>query len=148
MQSTFRPQIATRRAGDLCPVSDYDLIDLWVTHMNFLVALFVAFLSATSAFLVVANLKGKELPASLSRLVIYLYCVASIFFIGFMGKVAEGIFNLRGQMHEAGLSWYVVVYEPQFILPSLLIAGAVIMVSLVIGAVWYFASQRRDDISG
>jgi hypothetical protein len=89
----------------------------------------------------------KELPASLSRLVIYLYCAASVFFIGFMGKVAEGIFDLRGQMHKAGLSWYVVVYEPQFILPSIFIAGAVIMSSLVIGAVWFFASQRRGDIS-
>jgi len=128
-------------------MSESELIELWIDHMDFLVTLLVAFLSATSAFLVVANLKGKELPTSLSRLVIYLYCVASVFFIGFMAKVAEGIFNLRGQMHEAGLSWYVVVYEPQFILPSLFIAGAFIMVSLVIGSVWYFASQRRSGIS-
>lgn len=128
-------------------MSQYDLIDLWVTHMDFLMVLFVSFISATSAFLVVANVKGRELQQGAYRLIVYLYFVASLFFLAFMAKVSEGIFNLRGQMHEANMDWYNVVYEPQFILPIILIAGLLIMISLVAGSLWYFASVRRNPAS-
>ena len=121
-----------------------DLITHWIEHMNFLVTLLLAFLSSTSAFLIVANVKGRDLPKQLCTLILFLYCFASVFFLGFMSKVAEGIFNLRNQMHEAGMSWYVVVYEPQGILPSLFIVGALIMISLMIGSVWYLLSLRRS----
>src|SRR5210317_1213309 len=94
-----------------------ELIDLWLTHMDFLLVLFVAFISATSAFVVVANVKGKELSLAACRLARHLYIVASMFFLVFMGKVSESILNLRGQMHNANMEWYNVVYEPQFILP-------------------------------
>ena len=126
-------------------MSQYDLIDLWVTHMDFLMVLFVSFISATSALLIVANVKGKELQQGAYRLVVYLYVVAAAFFFAFMAKVSEGIFNLRGQMHEANMDWYNVVYEPQFILPVLLVAGLLIAISLVVGSLWYFASVRKDS---
>ena len=124
-------------------MTQYDLIDLWVTHMDFLMVLFVSFISATSAFLIVANVKGRELPKGAYRLIVYLYLVASVFFLAFMAKVSEGIFNLRGQMQEANMGWYNVVYEPQFVLPIILVAGLFIVVTLVAGALWYFASVRR-----
>jgi len=126
-------------------MSQFELIDLWVTHMDFLLVLFVAFISATSALVIVANVKGKDLHAAAYKLVRYLYVVASVFFLVFMGKVAESILNLRGQMHAANMDWYNVVYEPQFVLPLILIAGLVVMVSLVIGALWYFSSVRKGS---
>lgn len=125
-------------------MSPSDLITHWIEHMNFLVTLLLAFLSSTSAFLIVANVKGKDLPKRLSGLVLSLYCFASVFFLGFMWKVAEGIFNLRLQMREAGMNWYVVVYEPSGVLPSLFVVGALIMVALMIGSMWYLVSLRRN----
>jgi hypothetical protein len=124
-------------------MSQSELVDLWVTHMDFLLVLFVAFMSATSAFVVVANIKGKDLSLAACRLVRYLYVVASMFFLLFMGKVSESILNLRGQMHAANMEWYNVVYEPQFILPLILITGFVVVVSVIGGSLWYLSSVRK-----
>ena len=121
-----------------------ELIDLWLTHMDFLLVLFVAFISATSAFVVVANVKGKELSLAACRLVRRLYIVASMFFLVFMGKVSESILNLRGQMHKANMEWYNVVYEPQFILPLILGTGFVVVVSVMGGSLWYLNSVRKE----
>ena len=121
-----------------------ELIDLWLTHMDFLLVLFVAFISATSAFVVVANVKGKELSRAACRLVRLLYIVASMFFLVFMGKVSESILNLRGQMHKANMEWYNVVYEPQFILPLILGAGFVVVVSVMGGSLWYLNSVQKE----
>ena len=126
-------------------MSQSELVDLWVTHMDFLLVLFVAFMSATSAFVVVANIKGKDLSSAACRLVRCLYVVASVFFLVFMGKVAESILNLRGQMHAANMEWYNVVYEPQFVLPLILITGLVVVVSLVVGSLWYLSSLRKES---
>ena len=128
-------------------MSQSDLVNLWVTHMDFLLVLFVAFMSATSAFVVVANIKGKDLSSAACRLVRCLYVVASVFFLVFMGKVAESILNLRGQMHAANMEWYNVVYEPQFVLPLILIIGLVVVVSLVVGSLWYLSSLRKESAS-
>jgi hypothetical protein len=115
--------------------------------MDFLVVLFVAFMSATSAFVIVANIKGKDLSSPACRLVRWLYVVASVFFLVFMGKVAESILNLRGQMFAANMEWYNVVYEPQFILPLILVIGFVVAVSLVVGSLWYLRSVRKESDS-
>ena len=115
--------------------------------MDFLLVLFVAFMSATSAFVVVANIKGKDLNPSACRLVRYLYIVASMFFLVFMGKVAESILDLRGQMHAANLKWYNVVSEPQFILPLILITGLLVVVSIIVGSLWYLTSVRKESDS-
>ena len=111
--------------------------------MNFLLVLFVAFMSATSAFVIVAHVKGKELHPMACTLVRCLYVVASVFFLVFMGKVSESILNIRGQMHKANMDWYNVVYEPQFVLPLILIIGMVVVISLVVGSLWFFSSVRK-----
>jgi hypothetical protein len=126
-------------------MSESEMIELWILHMDFLVTLFVAFMSATSAFLIVANIKGKDLHPVAYNLVRYLYIVASIFFIVFMGKVAESILNLRGQMRAANMNWYNVVYEAQAVLPLILVTGLIVLISLVVGSLWYFGSVRKGS---
>jgi hypothetical protein len=64
-----------------------------------------------------------------------------------MGKVAESILNLRGQMHAADMEWYNVVYEPQFVLPLLLTTGLIVTVSLVAASLWYLSSVRKESDS-
>ncbi len=124
-------------------MSEYELLDLWITLLNFAVTVFVAFLSATSALLVVAHLKGDELSPTLFRLVTALYCVAAAFFLIMYAKTSEGALNVRGQMQAAGMDWHNTVYEPQFIAPMLLIIGFFVQLLLAGGAVWYFRSTRN-----
>ena len=127
-------------------MTQFEVMDLWLSHMTFLMSQFLAFISGTSAFLIVATTKGRDLPEPLYKLVLSLYVVATLFFILFYGKVSEGIFNLRTQMRELGMEWYNVVYEPQLILPIILVLGFIIMLSLAVGSVWYFSSLRRSMV--
>jgi signal transduction histidine kinase len=124
-------------------MTEYEMSSLWLQHWTFLLSMFLAFISGTSAFLIVINLKGRDLSVQLYRLVLALYLIATLFFMLFMGKVTESILNLRRQMIEKGMDWYNVVYENQTILPILMALGLILIVSLVVGAVWYSRSVRK-----
>ena len=124
-------------------MSQYELADLWISHLNFAMTVFVAFLSATSALLIVAHLKGRDLQQSLYRIVTALYIVSAVFFLILFAKTLEGALNVRGQMQIADLDWFNAVYEPQFIAPSVLTIGLLVQVMLAVGALWYFKSTRN-----
>ena len=124
-------------------MSQYELADLWISHLNFAMTVFVAFLSATSALLIVAHLKGRYLQQSLYRIVTALYIVSAVFFLILFAKTLEGALNVRGQMQIADLDWFNAVYEPQFIAPSVLTIGLLVQVMLAVGALWYFKSTRN-----
>ena len=124
-------------------MSQYDLVGLWITHLNFAITLFVAFLSATSALLIVAHFKGSELQQSLYRIVTTLYCVSATFLLLMFAKVIEAALNIRSQMVEAEMIWYNTVYEPQSVAPTVFTIGFVAQVLLAAGAVWYFRSTRH-----
>lgn len=121
----------------------HDLVDLWMTHLNLAMTLFAAFLSATSAFLLVAHFKDGELRKSLYRIVLSLYVVAVTFFLLLFAKTLEGALDVRGQMREAGVDWYNTVYEVQWIAPTVFTIGFFVQVLLAAGAIWYFRSTRE-----
>ena len=104
----------------------------------------MAFISSTSAYLIVANIKGRELPNKLFVLVTCLYILASTYFILFYVKVCESMLNVRTRMIEANMDWHTVVYEPQFIFPAIVSIGGILMISLAIGSIWYFARLRQS----
>jgi hypothetical protein len=124
-------------------MSEYEMSSLWLQHWTFLLSMFLAFISGTSAFLIVINLKGHDFSVQLYRLVLALYLIATLFFMLFMVKVTESILNLRGQMIERDMDWYNVVYENQTVLPALLVLGLLLTVSLAVAAVWYSRSVRK-----
>lgn len=128
-------------------MNEHDFLNIWVIHANFLLTLFVAFISGTSGYLIVANVKGKVLNSKLFALVTGLYILAATYFILFYAKVCESMLNIRSQMIDADMGWYNVVYEPQSILPILMTIGGVLMISLAMGSIWYFSSIRRNNDS-
>ena len=98
-------------------MTEYELLDLWLAMLEFAVTVVVAFLSATSALLIVAHLKGKDFSPMLFRMVTAVYCVAAAFFLIMCGKTSESALDIRGQMLAAGIDWHNTVYEPQLIAP-------------------------------
>ena len=86
-------------------MSQYELVDLWITHLTLAMTVFVAFLSATTAFLIVAHIKGPELRQSLYRIVTTLYCVAVVFFVLMYAKTLEAAIDIRGQAKLADMDW-------------------------------------------
>ena len=125
-------------------MSQYELVDLWITHLTLAMTVFVAFLSATTAFLIVAHFKGSELRRSLYRIVTTLYCVAVVFFVLMYAKTLEAAIDIRGQAILADMDWYNIVYEPQMIAPFIFTMGFIVQVILAIGSVWYFRSTRTQ----
>ena len=123
-------------------MSQYELIDLWVTHLAHAVTVFVAFLSATTAYLIVAHFKGGELRQSLYRIVTALYCFAAVFFVLMYAKSLEAAINIREQARLADMDWYNIVYEPPMIAPIIFTTGFVVQAVLAVGSVWYFRSTR------
>ena len=124
-------------------MSQYELVDLWITHLNFAMTVFVAFLSATSALLIVAHFKGKELQQPLYKIITALYCVAAVFFLLLFAKTLEAALDIRGEMGVANMDWYNTVYEPQLIAPTVFTIGFFVQVLLAAGSLWYFRSTRR-----
>jgi hypothetical protein len=123
-------------------MSHYELVDLWITHLTLAMTVFVAFLSATSAYLIVAHFKGGELRQSLYRIVTALYCVAAVFFLLMYAKTLEAAIDIRGQAILADMDWYNIVYEPGMMAPIIFTTGFVVQVLLAVGSVWYFRSTR------
>jgi len=133
-----------RKSSRIRIMTEYELLDLWIALLEFAVTVVVAFLSATSALLIVAHLKGPELSLVLFRMISAVYCVAATFFLIMYGKTSEGALNVRGQMQAAGMDWHNTVYEPQLIAPLVLTIGFIVQLLLAIGAMWYFRSTRTD----
>ena len=123
-------------------MSHYELVDLWITHITFAMTVFVAFLSATSAFLIVAHFKGGQLRQSLYRIVTALYSVAAAFFLLLYAKTLEAAMDVREQARLADMDWYNIVYEPGMMAPFIFTTGFVVQVLLAVGSVWYFRSTR------
>lgn len=123
-------------------MSQYELIDLWVSHIGHAITVFVAFLSATTAYLIVAHFKGGELRQSLYRIVTALYCFGAIFFMLLYAKSLEAAINIREQARLAEIDWYNAVYEPPMIALIAFSMGFVVQAVLAAGSVWYFRSTR------
>ena len=125
-------------------MSQYELVDLWISQLNFSTTIFVAFISATSALLIVAHLTGKDLHQFLYRIITALYSVAAVFFLLTFAKSSEALLNIRGQMHMADMDWYNAVYEPQIIAPLVIAIGILLHVILAVGSLLYFKSTRSN----
>ncbi len=125
-------------------MSQYELVDLWITHLTLAMTVFVAFLSATSAFLIVAHFKGKELRQGLYLIVTALYCVSAVFFLLMFAKTLEGALDIREQAKLAGLDWFNIVYEPQILAPTIFTIGFIVQVLLAVGSIWYLRSTRSQ----
>ncbi len=125
-------------------MSQYELVDLWITHLTLAMTVFVAFLSATSAFLIVAHFKGKELRQALYWIVTALYCFSAVFFLLMFAKTLEGALDIREQAKLAGLDWFNIVYEPQILAPTIFTIGFIVQVLLAVGSIWYLRSTRSQ----
>ena len=124
-------------------MSGYELLDAFDSHLSSVISFFVAYISATSAFLVVGYLAAKDLPALVARLAISLYSLTAIFFLAVFQRHWTSLLTIRSQMRDAGLVWYPAVYEPQWIIPTTLWTGVFVMAVLYAGSIWYFISARR-----
>lgn len=126
-------------------MNDFELLYLFNYYLDTTFTFFVTYISATSAFLAVAYISGKNLPSFFASLVITLYSLTSIFFLISFQRNWLSLIGLRNQMNDATLNWFPAVYEPHILLYIAMWIGVVVMSLLYVGSVWYFVTIRRDS---
>ena len=129
-------------------MSHYELTDLFYNHFSLSVAIFMAFVSATSALLGIAFFASHLIPKILVRVVMLTYVTTSVFLISAFQRNAELMIVIRDQMKE--IKWHLAVSEPAWIMIYGVGVGLVTMIMISVGAVWYFyysAANSRNEKS-
>ena len=126
-------------------MSAYELTDAFMNHVQLGMTFFMAFLSATSAFLMVAYLAGCNLPSYLAKVVVSIYTLASIFLIFSFHRISSIFIAIRDEMHGIA-NWHPAVYEPQAIIQVVQWLVVVIMILLYLSSLWYFHHVRINGV--
>ena len=123
-------------------MSEYELVTLFNSHIETMIAIFMAFVSTTSAFLIVTYLAATEFPRFLARVTVGLYSITSLTLMGIGERQAATIIGLRSQM-EGVVFWHPAVYEAEWILPTALYSIIVTMLFLFVSSLWFFFFTRQ-----
>ena len=121
---------------------DLALVEAFNSHLETMLTIFLGYVSATSAFLVVAHLAATELSTILARFVNSLYSITTLALAGITQRQGEVILGIRSQMGEV-LSWHPAVYEPAWVLVMFMRSPFVVMVLIYAGSIWYFRYARN-----
>ena len=125
--------------------TDILLVDLFNSNTETMLQIFFGFVSATSAFLVVANLAAKEMSRALVTVTVTLYTAASAVMIGGTNRQALVVFGIRDEMKNIdSLQWHPAVYEAPWIFPTIMHGVPVVELLLCLGAIWYFFYARNE----
>ena len=124
-------------------MTEYELLDVFNSYLNSTFTFFVSYLSATSAFLAVAYIVGKNLQPILVKLVIGIYSLSAIYFIVIFQRHWTSLIGIREKMIGVELSWFPAAAEPHVFLPAAMWIGVTIMLVLYVGSIWYLFSIRR-----
>jgi hypothetical protein len=122
-------------------MSDFELLDAFMSHGAVSLTFFTAFISATSAFVVVAYLAGKNLPSSVANITVAIYSVASIYFVSSFQRLTTSLIAIRDQMSDT-LAWHPAVSEAEWVLHGLAWSGFIATGILYFSAIWYFYHVR------
>ena len=122
-------------------MSEYELTDSFLNHVELSMTYFMAYLSATSAFLAVAYLAGSAIPPILARVVLAVYSLASIYLIVAFQRITEIYIGVREEMRGL-VEWHPAVYEQPWLIPTVAWGAVAVMAMLYISTVWYFMHVR------
>jgi len=128
-------------------MDEYQIVDLFNSHVETLIAIFMAFVSTTSAFLIVTYLAASEFPTILARVTVGLYVITSVTLMGIGEREAATLLALRARMVGVA-TWHPVVLEPEWIAPAASYAMVSVMALLLISSMWFFIYTRRMSKRG
>ena len=98
-------------------MSEYELVDLFNSLVQGMLAIFMAFVSTTSAFLVATYLAAPKFSRFLARVTVALYAVTALTLIGLEQRQAQTLVDLRTRMRDV-IDWHPASYEAPWIAPT------------------------------
>ena len=126
-------------------MTDYEIADLIISHVESILAFLMAFVSLTSAFLVAAYFGKGKLSGLLTRLIAGLYSLGSAFliFVTFrLGDINEGLRSLMGE----SMQWHVAYTAHSWEMPLSKYFLMSAMCLAYASAMWYLIKpDSRDD---
>ena len=126
--------------------TDILLAELFNSTVSTMVQIFFGFISATSAFLVVAHLASKEMYKALAIVTVALYVVASVVLIGGTNRQSLIVFGIRDLLKQSNvMQWHPAVYEAEWIFPTLMHGIPIVETLLFFDAIWYFLHARMEN---
>jgi hypothetical protein len=125
-------------------MTDYEIADLVISHVESTLAFLMAFVSLTSAFLVAAFFGKEKLSGLLIRLVAGLYSLGSFFLIFVTMRIGDINLGLRSLMGES-MSWHAAYSEPEMVMPIINGFLVLAMLAAYFSSMWYLL---RPDNGG
>lgn len=123
-------------------MSEYELVDLFNSLVQGMLAIFMAFVSTTSAFLVATYLAARKFSPFLAWVTVGLYSVTALTLIGLEQRQAVTLVDLRGRMSRVA-DWHPAVYEAEWIAPTATYSIVVLMLLLLASSLWFFFYTRN-----
>ena len=124
-------------------MTEFELAEIFISYVEMALTYFMAFISATSAIVVVAHMVGGEMTRALANVVILIYTVASLYLGASFERVTNAVIVIRDQM-DPTLTWHPAVTEPQWVLKILYWSGVGATIVLYTTAMWYFFHVRKN----
>ena len=126
--------------------TDILLAELFNSNVETYLQIFFGFVSATSAFLIVAHSTAREMPRALASVAVTLYTVTSIVLIAGTSRQGLSIVGIRSQLKQIdALHWHPAVYAPDWLAMLNMYGMVIIEFFLFLGAVWYFLHARKQS---
>ena len=120
----------------------FELTTLFASHLELLIAILMAFISVTSAFLVALYFMDSKLGTILKILIAGLYILSSLFLIGVFQRTSDLLIQIRTNL-TAKVIWHTASTESEWILPAFLGAGLILQILLFLGAMGYFVNKQK-----
>ena len=124
-------------------MSEYELVDLFNSLVQGILAIFMAFVSTTSAFLVATYLAAPKFSPFLARVTVGLYAITGLTLIGLEQRQAQTLVDLRRRMLTV-IDWHPATYESEWIAPAATYSIVALMVLLLVSSLWFFVYTRRQ----
>ena len=126
-------------------MTEFELTDAFTSNLDVVMTFFMAYLSATSAFLAVAYVAGPKIPGTLSTLVVSVYSLASTFLIFSFQRQAAVIVAIGEQMRALGVSWHPAVYQPVWVVETAAWLAVAMMSLLFAASMWFYLHVKRPN---
>ena len=122
-------------------MTDYELVDSFMSHINLVMTFFLAFITVTSAFLVAVHLAGSGLSSRLITILSSLYSITSIFLIYGTFSVFRIVASIYAQIREQ-VSWHPVASEASWMVLVTSWGMTLVMVLLFVSSLLYLKYVR------
>ena len=125
-------------------MSEFELTESFVNHVGLFITFFMAYLSASSAYLAVVYIAGRSIPRFLNLTLTAIYSAASIFLTFSTAQIGTLVRAIQLQLRES-VAWHPAATEPIWIIPTVAWTLVAIMAAVYVASIGYMVHVRGEQ---